>query len=213
MIEPPFASSLHSLNDFDKLSVEFSLSRNWGMGAFIAVFDLSLEKVLLVKTGQYAKDASNGTPWNLPGGAVEPGELPSHAAIRELGEETGLSMPSDLSVAAWLARPYFKSRHKETPGELILLFAGIDKTGANGLRPAPPEIVACGFHHFDIEEWLRVPARGKGAHPLAPLPRHWIYWTLVAQEALKFPGTPIFTHEYSNSASMAVIPDALKTRF
>jgi ADP-ribose pyrophosphatase YjhB (NUDIX family) len=186
---------------------------NWGMGAFIAVFDPSLEKILLVKTGLYAKDASDGTPWNLPGGAVEPGEQPSHAAVRELWEETGLSMPSDLSVAAWLERPYFKSRHREAPGELILLFAGIDRTNAAGLRPTPPEVISCGFYNFVIDEWLRVPARGDVGHALAPLPRHWIYWTLMAQIVLKNRGSPIFTHKYSNPASMAVIPDVLRTRF
>jgi len=209
----PAISSLNSLSEIDELAQKFSLAKKWGMGAFIAVFNPPLDEVLLVKTGEYAKDSYGGTPWNLPGGAVEPGEMPSHAALRELGEETGLSMPSDLRIAAWLARPYFKSRHKETLGELILLFAGIDRSHAKGIRPAPPEIAACGFYHFDLEEWLRVPARGKGEHPLAPLPRHWIYWTLMAQKVLKLPGTPIFIHEYSNSASMAIIPDALKTRF
>lgn len=208
----PF-NSIHGLNYIDGLSLKFCWSRNWGMGAFIAVFDPSLERVLLVKTGQYAKDAAGGSPWNLPGGAVEPGELPSRAALRELGEETGLSMPSDMRVAAWLTRPYFRTRHRETPGELIVLFAGIDRTCAAGLRPAPPEIVSCGFYHFDIDEWLRVPARGGAGHALAPLPRHWIYWTLMAQIVLKNPGSPIFTHEYSSPASMAVIPDTLRTRF
>lgn len=182
------------------------------MGAFIVVFDPSLEKVLLVKTGQYARDAAGGTPWNLPGGAVEPEELPSHAAIRELREETGLSMPADLCVAAWLTRPYFQSRHRRTPGELIILFAGIDRTNAVGLRPAPPEVVACKFHRFNIDGWLRVPARGSGEHPLAPLPRHWIYWTCMAQMVLKNRKLPIFIHEYSEPAAMAIIPEVLRTK-
>lgn len=97
-------------------------------------------------------------------------------------------------------------------GELILLFAGIDRTSAAGLRPAPPETVACEFYPFDMDAWLRAPARGKGKHPLAPLPRHWIYWTAMAWIRLMDPGSPIFTHEYPDPASIAVIPDALKTR-
>jgi len=213
MIEFPFISSLHSLDEADKQAQMFASSKNWGMGAFIAVFNPSIDEVLLVKTGEYAEDSSGGVPWNLPGGAVEPGEMPSHAALRELEEETGLSNPTDLRIVAWFARPYFKSRHQETPGELISLFAGIDRTSGRGLRPAPPEIAECGFHHFDLDEWLRIPARGKGEHPLAPLPRHWIYWTHMAQIILKNLGSPIFTHEYPNPASMAITPDVLKTRF
>lgn len=45
------------------------------------------DDVLLVRQGGAARPA---TTWELPGGGVEPGELPTEAAVREVREETGL---------------------------------------------------------------------------------------------------------------------------
>lgn len=206
-------SNSRSVFEVDQLARKYSSSKQWGMGAFIAVFDPSLDSVLMVKTGNYAMDSSGGTPWNLPGGGVELDELPSHAVLRELREETGLSLSSDLRIAAWLERPYFQSRYGNT-GELIILFCGIDKTSGSGLRPAPPEIINCGFYHFDLDKWLRIPTEGNSiVHPLAPLPRHWIYWTLIAQMILKDSRMSPVIHEYVSAASMAFPPGALSCKF
>lgn len=208
-----FSSNLVEISETDLVAQKYCSARKWGMGAFIAVFDQSLDSVLMVKTGTYAMDSAGGTPWNLPGGGVESGESPSHAVLRELKEETSLSPPSDLRVAAWLERPFFQSQRYGTTGELIILFCGIDKTDGFGLRPAPPEIVQCGFYHFNLHEWLKVPLKGSGNHPLAPLPRHWIYWTLIAQMMLKDPKMFPVISEYSSPEDMALPPKGFNYTF
>jgi 8-oxo-dGTP diphosphatase len=53
------------------------------------------ERVLLVKP-TYKKG------WDIPGGYVEPGESPKQAAVREVAEELGISLPvGRLLVVDW----------------------------------------------------------------------------------------------------------------
>ena len=63
-------------------------------------------KILLLKR---ATDAGFGGQWFMPGGAVDAGEGPEEAAIRELREESGLDVVGELElVGAYLA--YFWGR-------------------------------------------------------------------------------------------------------
>ncbi len=55
------------------------------------------EYLLLLK----AKDKFGGGFWNAPGGKIEPGESAEAAAIREVREETGLTI-SSLKKAGYL---------------------------------------------------------------------------------------------------------------
>jgi 8-oxo-dGTP diphosphatase len=45
-----------------------------------------------------------GGQWELPGGTVEPGELPEPAVVREVGEETGLAVRvvGERSTHTWM---------------------------------------------------------------------------------------------------------------
>ena len=59
------------------------------IGVFAVIFDQQ-NRVLLC----HRRDMDI---WNLPGGGMEPGELPTETAIRETREETGLDIiPKDL---------------------------------------------------------------------------------------------------------------------
>lgn len=52
----------------------------------IGVICLSGDEVLLVKRGKPPRKGE----WSIPGGRIEPGEKATDAALRELGEETGV---------------------------------------------------------------------------------------------------------------------------
>lgn len=59
--------------------------------------------------------------WNLPGGGLEPGELPNEAAIRETREETGLQVAMERLVGVY---------GKEGGDELVFAFACAVISGA-----------------------------------------------------------------------------------
>jgi 8-oxo-dGTP diphosphatase len=78
-------------------------------------------KILLLKR---VSDAGFGGQWFLPGGAVDPGEGPEEAAIRELREESGLEVAGELElVGAYLCYIYGRdtlllSYRSEVTGEV-----------------------------------------------------------------------------------------------
>lgn len=197
----------HSVGEADTEAVRIRQELDWHLGAFVAVFDDSLNRVLLVQLGNYAKLRAGGNPWTLPGGSAELGELPSEAALRELREETGLDVElSNLQFAAWFARPYYQPTGRDHPGEVVLVFAAKVDPASHSPRPSPPEILSTAFVFFSLEEWLAVPSLGGGAHPLQPLRRHWIYWTALARESLLNPPKPPHIWTYPTSESMQSPP-------
>lgn len=65
----------------------------FSIGAFAIIWDLSGRVLLCHRRDMDA--------WNLPGGGVESGELPTEAAVREAREETGLEVTIDRLVGVY----------------------------------------------------------------------------------------------------------------
>ena len=82
------------------------------IGVFAVIFDKQ-KRVLLC----HRRDMD---VWNLPGGGMEPGELPTETAIRETLEETGLHVEIERLVGV-----YNKSNKKE----LVFVFTAIPNSG------------------------------------------------------------------------------------
>ena len=89
----------------------------WVLGAFAIIFDKQGNVLLCHRRDMDA--------WNLPGGGVERGELPTEAVIREVKEETGLEVAIErlLGVYGKADKPdslVFSFLCRVTGGKLVL---------------------------------------------------------------------------------------------
>jgi 8-oxo-dGTP pyrophosphatase MutT (NUDIX family) len=126
-------------------------------------------RVLLVRQGREPGD------WELPGGKVKKTESVLEAIVREVHEETGLAVAAERLIGIFFIREQ---------NTYDFVFACRLKQRDARPRPAPPEIVECGFFEiakppqpirpFTIQ---RVnDAAGGVSHPL-PVelrPGHWL---------------------------------------
>ncbi|AVH60324.1 MULTISPECIES: NUDIX hydrolase [Streptomyces] len=131
------------------------------VAAGVLLFD-EQDRVLLV-------DPTYKAGWEFPGGVVEPGEAPARAGMREVKEETGLTLDDVplLLVVDWEspAPPGF--------GGLRLLFDGgqLDATAARQLLLPGPE----------LRDW-RFVTEEEAAGLLPPVRYERLRWALRARE-------------------------------
>jgi 8-oxo-dGTP diphosphatase len=89
----------------------------WTLGAFAIIFDAESRVLLCHRRDMDA--------WNLPGGGVERGELPTEAVLREVKEETGLDVVIERLLGVYgkwdkLDSLVFSFLCRVTGGELTL---------------------------------------------------------------------------------------------
>lgn len=84
------------------------------LGCSGVIFDESREKVLLTKR------ADNGL-WCLPSGGVEPGESVEETIIREVQEETGLTVRVMRLVGVYSDPDFLVLYPEKTPAQIIAL--------------------------------------------------------------------------------------------
>lgn len=94
------------------------------------------EILLLLRSGTGYKDGE----WGPPSGKVEPGETYTEAAVRELAEETGITMsPGDLHFLHAIERV------RASGSNWLGLFFEVDVTGVNPVNQEPHKHSALSF--------------------------------------------------------------------
>ncbi len=84
VFQSPFTKLYRVTADFDSFSKEYVVNDLGPRAGLVAVVD---DQVLLVRQYRLLVDS---TSWEIPGGAVDHGEDPIDAAVRECVEETGI---------------------------------------------------------------------------------------------------------------------------
>jgi len=107
------------------------------------------DRVLLVRHAEYDE-------WTVPGGAVEPEEVPGEAAVREMHEETGLHVRLEGVLGVYGGPEYTTAySNGDRVSFMIVVFLGTHLSGT----PRPDGIETLDVGWFSREEVRRLEAR------------------------------------------------------
>jgi ADP-ribose pyrophosphatase YjhB (NUDIX family) len=105
------------------------------------------DRVLLVRQ-------SDSGRWSTPGGAIEPGESPEEAAIRETREETGLDIALD-GLRSALGGPEYRTTYSN--GDVISYIAVVYDATVIGGEATPDGDETTAVDWFSLEELDKLP--------------------------------------------------------
>jgi 8-oxo-dGTP pyrophosphatase MutT (NUDIX family) len=156
------------LADFDRREHDLEERRAAAVAVAVVVDD---EGPGILVTRRAAKLRAHPGQWALPGGRLDEGEDAEQAALRELHEELGLSLPRDV-VLGRLDDYSTRSGYRITP---VVLWAG---AVVGDMRPNPDEVAGVHIAHasdYDVDPMfaaipespdpiIRVPMLGAWIH-------------------------------------------------
>jgi len=94
----------------------------------VVVLDIGQRLLLLHTRDPVHPDL--GTWWELPGGGIEPGETYQQAAVRELGEETGILVSvGQVGLSTWRRRATFRHRHRRLVNNEVIVTVRLTTAG------------------------------------------------------------------------------------
>lgn len=118
----------------------------------VLVFD-DEDRVVLVRHAEYDQ-------WTTPGGAVEPEEIPTDAAVREMFEETGLHVRIEGVIGVY-GGPQFTTTYRNGDRVSFLMVAFLGSRISGEPRPDFDETLEVGYfarseiESLDAQPWVK----------------------------------------------------------